>query len=649
MLTYVLAHFPSDTHALTLVSDPDDLLVDESVMTALRARGFRLIRDPDPCALRLAYAQARPITVEHPLIVATGGPLDALPYDLWQRGHHVELALHRLLPTLDYPTVRQLTLQQRRRLAAAFDQNPAPQPLSTGATIRYVLLHVFGCDLAQIHQPVQLLRWLADLYGSGDGLPALFAKTVADELCLRPAFAGLPLAELLAGADAFHAVVQVAWDAFVQARLHEGPAAYASSPLFAQPDDALHDLLPKLVRSGALAPIRVDQQASFPAWAEVAVVYDVAAARARQLGAGLDDIAAQVSQSPLRWADWQVLARRWGQLTGWRYDASEPLPADLQVRYASVQAALNQAFQAWLQPAYGTLAGQRLPEPHHLFHIPGFLAQRTTAGSRIALLILDGMSVAAWQQIKPIWQLRHTHWRFDERLLLAQVPTITAVSRQALISGLPPSRFASSLTHNRREAALWQEFWTARGFDARTIAYANLPGQASLPIPAALDSPYTRALCLIVRDIDDRVHSATQGMAELHASLDVWLSTLDAGRASGWVEHLIQRLLEQGYLVALASDHGHVEASGIGIPQEGVTVESRTKRARIYDREHFARSVQAQFPHSILWHDDGLLPDDRWILMAGGQDAFASEGQWVVSHGGLSIEEMVVPLVLITR
>ena len=38
MLTYILTHFPSHTHALTLVSDPDDLLADELVMATLRDR-----------------------------------------------------------------------------------------------------------------------------------------------------------------------------------------------------------------------------------------------------------------------------------------------------------------------------------------------------------------------------------------------------------------------------------------------------------------------------------------------------------------------------------------------------------------------------------------------------------------------------------
>ena len=376
------------------------------------------------------------------------------------------------------------------------------------------------------------------------------------------------------------------------------------------------------MRRGFLTPVRVDRDRSFPAWAQPAVAYDAAAARTRQISQGLDEVTAALRQDNMRWADWQTLVKRWAQLIGWRYAATDQLPGELQRRYTSVQLTVSGAFGRWLNKHYGTLAGQRLPEPHHLFHVPSFLAHRNPAGNRLALIVLDGMSVAAWQRIKSVWLLRHPHWQFDERLLLAQVPSITAVSRQALISGLPPARFADSLTHNRRESALWRDFWLAQGCSERGIVHTIVPTKVPRPLPDALDSTHTQAMCIIVGDIDDMVHGATQGMADVHSSLNVWLATQDVDRSSGWVEHLIQTLLDRNYLVALASDHGHVEATGIGLPQEGVTVESRTKRARIYDREHFARTVQAQYPNSTLWHDDGLLPPDRWILMADGQDAF---------------------------
>ena len=124
--------------------------------------------------------------------------------------------------------------------------------------------------------------------------------------------------------------------------------------------------------------------------------------------------------------------------------------------------------------------------------------------------------------------------------------------------------------------------------------------------------------------------------------LRAWLA--DGGNdGSGYVEALIQSLLGRGYRVAVTSDHGHVEAVGIGQPQEGVMVTTRSKRARLYANERFARNVLESFASSLLWYDDGILPDDRWVLMAAAGEAYASPGERVVSHGGITLDEVVVP------
>ena len=104
-------------HPLTLVSDPDGILADEVILAELSARGFRIITETDPVALRHRYHQLEPITTTDPVIVVTPGPLERLPYDLWQQGQHVTLALHSLFPNLDYPTLRLLSPAGRSRLA----------------------------------------------------------------------------------------------------------------------------------------------------------------------------------------------------------------------------------------------------------------------------------------------------------------------------------------------------------------------------------------------------------------------------------------------------------------------------------------------------------------------------------------------------
>jgi hypothetical protein len=108
-------------------------------------------------------------------------------------------------------------------------------------------------------------------------------------------------------------------------------------------------------------------------------------------------------------------------------------------------------------------------------------------------------------------------------------------------------------------------------------------------------------------------------------------------------------LLKQGFTLFLTSDHGHVEATGFGkIVDEGLTVETRAKRARVYNNIDFASQNKEKLMPSFLWHDDNVLPEETWVLMPEKYHAYVREDEVVVAHGGASLEEVIVPFVRIT-
>jgi hypothetical protein len=111
---------------------------------------------------------------------------------------------------------------------------------------------------------------------------------------------------------------------------------------------------------------------------------------------------------------------------------------------------------------------------------------------------------------------------------------------------------------------------------------------------------------------------------------------------------LLFRLQQEGFMVYLTADHGNVSATGIGNPKEGVLVETKGKRVRVYDRPEFLDEVASKFPQSRRWPNYGL-PPSRHVLLAGDLKAFTDEGDEIVAHGGIALEEVMVPFVAITR
>ena len=115
-----------------------------------------------------------------------------------------------------------------------------------------------------------------------------------------------------------------------------------------------------------------------------------------------------------------------------------------------------------------------------------------------------------------------------------------------------------------------------------------------------------------------------------------------------FLSELLNDLVGRGFEAWLSADHGNTEATGIGSPKEGVLSETKGERCRVYSspvlREEFAKD----FPDAVSW-EHPALPKDYCCLLAPAGRAFTQEGHTIICHGGISIDEVVVPFVQITR
>jgi hypothetical protein len=611
----VLTLFPERIHPLTLVSDVDGVLADEELRTVLIARGFQLVAENDPVALRYAIQRLQPFSGERPVIVITDGPLDALPYDLWQQSYHVTLSLAELFPGLAESLVRQLSTAQRRRLGEALvDETLTYGLLKPAETALYILNAVFDIAPNRWLTPEALISWLDAYHDRVEPLPNELCDSLLQQLRRLPTFTDWPLANLIDD--------RAALAAFTERR---GLA------------------MPGIIREHGIPLEHTTTRSS---------QHQSERDRRVDLEIALADVERGISGLTIQWTAWQGIAWSWARATVIRYRPDGAPETEQIRRYNTIRNRLDERFLTWLQSDYMPLAGRALPTPHHLHHVPRWLAHQRESqpGIRHALLVLDGMSLGDWMQIRAVWEKRHPSWTYTENLVLAQIPSVTAISRQALISGRPPRDFADSLTDNRQEPRAWGSFWQHQGLPVAQVSHHLLPDRLDAEYPSVISSRRTQELCLVSSVIDDMVHGATQGAADQQATLQVWLQPeAEQVQRSGWIEALIQHLFDLGYTVVVTSDHGHTEAVGVGQPREGVLVISRSKRARIYQNLDVAHEVQAGYPDTILWRDDGLLPSGVYALLPRGREAFVTAGSLVVSHGGLTIDEMVVPLVTIAR
>jgi len=650
MLQRILSLFPSHTHSLILVSDPDRLLAGETLMAELTRRGFQLIQEDDPVLLRHRIEEARPFTLDQPIILTTTGALEDLPYDLYQCAHRIKLSLHQYFPNLAYPVLQTLHPDHIEKLQTC----PQPvQPLSRQKTMNYLLQEVFNADPGSLSQPYALIAWLNDYHRRQSPLPDLLRTSLVDRLMEFPEYQEWNIDLLIKDSHAFQDFIQHQWQLSIDQSLSgkqvkETPAGYFIP--FSR-DPQLQDLVPSLVRQGTIQPVKINTQKELPKWAQPGITkIDVRLQRLKVLLGNIEYQLTAMKADQMGWNNWQNFAQDWAETCSLMAQADLVIQPPQKTTFQNLISNVDAVFTHWLLKNYTSLGVQRLPIPHHVHHIPHYLAYLHNLGnlSKAVLLVMDCLSLNDWRVISPVWTKRHAEWNIKTETLLAQIPTITSISRYALISGLRPADFAGEIEHNIPESRAWVLFWSREGFIENTCKLLPLYYDRQIDQQPELQDPRVNFWCLIDDTLDKLAHNATLGAADQQSSLRLWLDPAHE-QSSIQLENLIDWYLNHDYSVFIASDHGHVEATGYGQPSEGLLAQTRGKRARIYSDRLAALRVQDAFADTILWDNDGLLPEQMSALMPANREAFAPAGEVVVTHGGISIDEVIVPFIQITK
>ena len=197
------------------------------------------------------------------------------------------------------------------------------------------------------------------------------------------------------------------------------------------------------------------------------------------------------------------------------------------------------------------------------------------------------------------------------------------------------------------EGNLWRKLWEDAGFAKAEIAYqkslGDMPTSNDIDetLDAVLASPKNKIAGLVIDKIDKIMHGMQLGSPGMHNQITQWCQ-------GGFLSALIGRLLDRGYDVWLTADHGNIECRGNGRPSEGVIAEVRGERVRIYPTPELRDQTATAFEFARPWHPVGL-PPETFPLVAQGNDAFGNPGEALVGHGGIAIEEVIVPLIKFER
>ncbi|WP_315794637.1 BREX-3 system phosphatase PglZ [Paenibacillus sp. BIC5C1] len=607
--------------ALYIVVDDNKVLTPEFVSKEQAVSNRRVIYYDDPIELRFIYEKDfrhYPIEKRNTLlIIIQSAQFTQLPYDIFDEGHRVDINLEKLFPLFDSVAISRCSSNFYKNFYNF--HNSAVKKLNYKETLIFILEQLLGDSLENLHCEIAILKAIIQYYNEhSEDIPSVILDTFNDHMIKRNIIIDQIIFDSFYSKKKFRDVLNTNWRNYVLQK--EKAMAPSGLHFFDDPD------VQRMIHE-CIDPIETAHSSQLKNWMNSRLVKE------KSMLFNFD-IRNSVYES-FGYKEWGELASQIGKLKAQIFKG--PSYSD------EIQDLFNSAynhFEQWMRKDYVSIATlPDLPKPKILHHIPSYLSKQSQ--DKVALIVMDGMSYTQWQLVRE--NLSQDDWGFEESPIFSWVPSITSVARQSIFSGKVPREFANSIDTTNKEEFFWTEFWESQGLHKRNIAYQRSLGLQSFDeVSFNFEiSPFVTVYGAVIDVIDEFMHGAKQGNITVNSELVNWLET-------NYLRRLIKRLSEQGFEIYLTADHGNIECVGRGRINQGVTVESAAQRLRIYKSENIR--IQTSFEHkdTLIW-DNPNLPDNYFVLLAENNRAFVPKSDRIVTHGGIHLEEMIVPFVKLFR
>lgn len=647
----IINRFAPHVSKLNIVADPDQLFIEEKLVVQLNDKGFDIIEFKDPIEFRFFYETSYRDDTEskNDLILIVSGNqalLDQLPYDLLSVGKIFHFGLSEIFPNLNYPVLTQIHIQHLDILFNAQKLNQ--ERMGENATKDFILRHVYKIPAELISTNTDLLQMLLRLHYNNLEMPEILSRRLIDVIDAHGKFENWPLEEILVDDKAFYAFLQERWPVFLDTLEAEsnqigedfshygfkfkGPGILP----FGHEDILVY--IDNLFVERKLQPVENNNaKTDLTPWIKCGVMESEEKPSVSRLTRLLEILEKQLPSEESRHSDWISFALKKSEFEALNQSMSDNFK---DFRWDELKIKIENKFSEWLAKHFSSLVNLPPVQPVMLHHTPKQMVRcmEEVCGHRVALIVVDGLSLDQWITVRENLRKQINNFAMRETAVFAWIPSLTSVSRQALFSGKPPFYFPDSIHTTHNEKSLWQQFWENYGLSRFDIGYKKSLGSGDPT--AALDDlnlKRVKALGLVIDTVDKIMHGMQLGNAGMHDQIRLWCQ-------SGYLSSLINLLQKNDFQVWLTSDHGNIECKGIGSPGEGVIAETRGERVRVYPTHELRSQVADHYPGTTLWDQIGL-PEGYYPLLAQGTNAFTTKGKRTVTHGGASIEEVIVPLI----
>lgn len=241
---------------------------------------------------------------------------------------------------------------------------------------------------------------------------------------------------------------------------------------------------------------------------------------------------------------------------------------------------------------------------------------------KVALLCLDCMGFTEWNLLKAHLELDEVE--LDVKAVFAMLPSVTSISRMAIYEG-------------KRE--VYNHKAPGRPAEAKALAKSFAPQHTTYLTEGdtiTADKLLGYDVVSILYNFFDELAHAVQFPPGVEDKTPYLNAAKDYLQKSS-IKQDMQLLKEAGYAIYLCSDHGSIVAKGNGKRIEKYLIDGFAKRAVIIqaDNSELLDMEQVNIP----------FENDKKVVLPEGRTMFTYKDKIEVNHGGITLEEMIVPFI----
>lgn len=622
------------TDKLIIVVDPDGLLLDKEIISYLESKNYTLIEYTDYAFFRYKYEleyRENLLFKRKKYILRVTTEEISIPYDLLQEGFYCELSYSDLFTSIDSDI---LNVMDKRDIDILYSTyKDFPSNITRQESLKFITKSVYKIPYDNVQSIVDLYKLLLNIEYADLSLPDIVIRFIADELSKITAFNLLDIYRFFSSFAYFLSILQEEWETFTLT-IESNQENNISHPF---KDKTLWSLVDNLFLEKKLKPIKTTKPILYSKTYYPGLLIkedDNLINSANYLFRSINNLLSKKINKNV----WFDISDKYAELSLLMV-SNEIFSDKFKKEIKDLDKLINIRFLEWILQNYALLINMPyLPSPVMIHHIPHYFASKKY--NKLALIVMDGMNYCQWKQMKYLLSIQDNQLLFDEKAVFSWIPTITPISRQAIFSGKIPDEFAMSITTTYKEKGKWQEFWQNNDIHPSYVQYVKGLGKKKYKNLKEFNNPKTKIMGIVIDIIDKLTHNALLGNKGLSTEIKTWMQ-------SKYLLDILIELLDDKFEIYITSDHGNKESIGVGKVRDGVLADLKGQRVRLYESEILLKGNLDQ-NMSYTWKCPGI-PKKYQIMFAKNNYAYINKDESAICHGGVSIEEIVVPFIKIER